>query len=408
MAFGYNIDQRKINKRNHIIDIFRTKKVLSKVQAKTFSGYSMDTVISIFNNLLDEGTITPAQGEQKNKGRKAHFYSLNPEKHCYLGVTFNQQGVYSSLVSFSGDVLDRSQAPLTLGISKDEFVRRFTGHIDEVLGRHAARRGSLSAVGCSVPGDIDIQTGILHSYTFMPFLNELNFKDIITTALPRQRITIDHNIHSMAAYILSRGDIIGGHEKVLFVSARSGTACGLIYNGAIVTGHGEFGHIRVSDDPARCVCGRPGCLDNYFSYRAFMELLSKHRGRNLLANPGELGEQGGMDELARLCRGSGDRLCDELRDRLRYFAIALLDTINVTAPDLVILTGDLLKLFHDDPATAVRETIDDHFKSAGFIRNYQNTTVLFQDLGTDIAATGVCLEMILEDWGYRREERQDD
>ena len=105
MAFGEKIDQRKRSKRNHIIDIFRKHEVLSKVQARELSGYSMDTIISVFNSIIDENIISPVEGKQKQKGRKASFYSLNDTKKLYIGLTFNQSGFYSSLVSFSNKVL---------------------------------------------------------------------------------------------------------------------------------------------------------------------------------------------------------------------------------------------------------------------------------------------------------------
>ena len=122
MAFGEKIDQRKLNKRNHIIDIFRKHEVLSKIQAKEFSAYSMDTIISVFNSLIKDKIIYPVEGEQKSKGRKASFYTLKDSRQLYIGLTFNQSGLYSSLVSFSHRIISKNTTTFKPGISKDLFL----------------------------------------------------------------------------------------------------------------------------------------------------------------------------------------------------------------------------------------------------------------------------------------------
>jgi hypothetical protein len=75
MAFGYNIDVRKTNKKNHIIDLFRHNGPLSKVQAKQMSGYSMDTILNVFDSLLEEKSLQKPP-EPRNR-RVARLRILN-------------------------------------------------------------------------------------------------------------------------------------------------------------------------------------------------------------------------------------------------------------------------------------------------------------------------------------------
>ncbi|MDP3176308.1 MAG: hypothetical protein Q8M76_00305, partial [Spirochaetaceae bacterium] len=60
MAFGLLIDRRKLNKRNHVVDVFRSQGSLSKVRAREACGYSMDTLINVFDGLQEDGYILPA------------------------------------------------------------------------------------------------------------------------------------------------------------------------------------------------------------------------------------------------------------------------------------------------------------------------------------------------------------
>ncbi len=75
MAHGERINKRKENKRRHIVDIFRHHTTLSKAEVKRYSGYSMDTVMNSFKILKNSGIIVPTEGKQKEKGRKAFFYT---------------------------------------------------------------------------------------------------------------------------------------------------------------------------------------------------------------------------------------------------------------------------------------------------------------------------------------------
>ncbi len=402
MAFGYNIDQRKINKRNHIIDLFRQNGSLSKVRAKDLSGYSMDTIISVFNSLIDEEILLPAEGEQKAKGRKAAFFTLNSTKRLYLGITFNQSGIYSSVMSFSHEIIDNSSTPLTLGIKKEEFLEKFSGHINSVFDKNPDLAGSISAIGCSIPGDIDLTTGILHTYVFMPFLKELNFREILNSLHAEIPATIDHNIRSMSSYLLNNMKVIDSYDRVLFISARSGTANSIIYRGEIVTEHGEMGHIRVSDENVQCPCGRSGCLDCYFSYHGFMDMLTEINGKNLHKDR-KNSDYPGLNLLGEYFARGDKKTVEFLNRRISYFARALLDTINVTAPELVLLSGELLKVF-GDPVSIVRKSIEDYFPSTGIITHFDKTEIQFIDIGTEIASLGVCYDMIRNDFSYYQEE----
>ena len=204
MAFGVNIDHRKNNKKNHIIDLFRKHRVLSKVQAKQLSGYSMDTILSVFDALIKEQTIIETAAEQKPKGRKATFFTLNRDHILYLGITFNQFGIYSSLVSFTNEILENIITEYPSQITDREmFLRQFDEHLHHIKDTIADRMDRIRAIGCSVPGAVDPETGILHSYVLMPFLKDINFTPIISNESSGTEIWTAHNIKSLTSYFLS-------------------------------------------------------------------------------------------------------------------------------------------------------------------------------------------------------------
>lgn len=394
MAHGEKINKRKENKRKHIVDIFRHHPTLSKAEVKRYSGYSMDTVMNSFKILKNSGIIVPTEGKQKEKGRKAFFYTLDHEKQVYLGITFNQKAIYVSIVSFSNKILATSKRPIKSNISASEFSNAIINQIDEVLAQNPMYKKNLVAVGCSVPGDIDTKHGILHSYTLMPQLKEFNFNELLLSKFPNTRLFYDHNISSMISYVLSTSDITQRYNRIMIVSARAACAIGLIYKGEIVNSRGEIGHIKVSDSNIQCICGRKGCLDCYFSYKAFFELLKKYDSVR-------------QDEcydnvVAVLNKHYSQRTPDifeVLDNALKLFSDALLNVINIYSPDYILLTGELFEIFND-----VVAEIDIHiknlFKDTGYITMYKRAIMEFQGMKTETIAHGICLTLIKQDWGY--------
>ncbi len=397
MAFGSRIDQRKKNKRNHVVDLFRRNGLLSKIQARTMSGYSMNTILTIFNSLQAKELIVEKSGEQKPMGRKATFFSLNERKNVYLGITFNQSGIYSALMSFSFRTLHTHFTPLSMSITRNDFSESLRKHIESLFEKEPALRSSCVAAGIAVPGDIDFESGILRSYTLMPKLNGMNFRELLEELFPKRKISIDHNIRGMLSYFLLDRELIEQNETILYVSARSATASGIIHRGAVVTAHGEFGHIHVADDDRPCICGRKGCLDGYFSLNSFMELL-----RDKLAHIAPSSKEEAENALAILARAYAEGNAEvraEMDARLSRFASALLDLINITMPDVVILSGELLQMY-GDPVAAITRMVKEHYRDSGYVPHYSRTKLLFTDVGTDIAAQGICRQMIDDDWGY--------
>lgn len=395
MAHGEKINKRKENKRKHIVDIFRQHPTLSKAEAKRYSGYSMDTVMTSFKILKNTGIIIPTEGKQKDKGRKALFYTLNHEKQVYLGITFNQKAVYTSIVSFSNKVLAIAKASISSNITKEEFTRVIIQQIDEVLSRNPVFAANLMAVGCTVPGDIDTKNGILRSYTLMPQLKDFNFMELLSNKFPNTRIFFDHNISSMISYILSTSDINQRYDRIMVVSARAASALGLIYKGAIVNSRGEIGHIKVCDDNKRCICGRSGCLDCYFSYEAFVKLLQDKDNLDKDECYDNI-----IDKLNKHYSNRTEGIFEKLDTALKYFSEALLDVINVFSPDYILLTGDLFEIYND-PVAQIDIHIKELFNDTGYITMYKRALIEFQSIKTEAIAHGVCLSLIKQDWGYQ-------
>jgi predicted NBD/HSP70 family sugar kinase len=405
MAFGQSIDQRKLNKRNHIVELFRLHGDLSKAQVRQLSGYSMDTVISLFKSLEDDGYIgllkkDPA-GEQapesagqegraqeaRSKGRPAELYRLNYEKELYAGVTFNQSGMWSALVSFGGTELDTRFDELPELGDQAEFERRFEQHFAVFVERNRKHLGALRRVGLALPGRIDADCGCLLRYNLMPFINNLDLRPIVNRHLPGVPVSVQHNITGLASMLLREKELISTYRRILYVSARSGAAHALIQDGRIVMDDGEMGHMTVSGLQKTCRCGRVGCLDTVFSAAEF------HR----------LCPHSSWAQLSGILAGSSpaaEALRPIVEPPFNAMAEALMNLSAAFSPDLIVLSGELFSIL-PDAAEWVRGRI--RAVCAGNPPPWIPRDIAFRQTSAASAAVGLCRTFIDQEWSWHDE-----
>ena len=112
-----------------------------------------------------------------------------------------------------------------------------------------------------------------------------------------------------------------------------------------------------------------------------------------------------IDTLRDAFTGGNRDVASALRLRLGLFASALLDVVNITAPDAVVYTGSLFRAY-PDPRGELLSVIRERFEDTGFITHFANTDLIYRDVGPEIAAVGSAYRLIDRDWGYIKEERR--
>lgn len=140
-----------------------------------------------------------------------------------------------------------------------------------------------------------------------------------------------------------------GAESVLYLTISTGIGGGVVCGGRVHRGRdsmaGEVGHIPISDAGALCSCGGRGCLETISSGTAISQ-----RGRGLARRNPET-----MVRTLELASGDPERITAEfvfraagegersaqfiVREAARALAKALLISIRILNPDVIILGG---------------------------------------------------------------------
>lgn len=253
-----NIDVKKAN-RNRIYRFIYQHDGVSKPEIVQRLEMSLPTVMQNVKLLYERGLIRSNGSLESTGGRKAVAISCVKDARLAVGVDIHRNHVGAVVVDMEGSVLRgvRNRLPFAQNRSYAAKVGRIVRRLiadsgvdaDRILGAGVALPGIVSADGghlnTSVLDAVDYPTDILGQALGMPcaFMNGAN-----------------------AAGMAEMWN--AGQERdfvFLFLGITVGGA--ILRDGRPHPGDnqrgGEFGHLTIVPDGARCHCGKKGCLNAY-------------------------------------------------------------------------------------------------------------------------------------------------
>ena len=119
------------------------------------------------------------------------------------------------------------------------------------------------ALGVSVGGPLDTQTGTVYSPPNLPTWDAVPLRQLLTDAFPIPiALENDANATALAEHRWGAGQ---GSQDMAFLTMGTGIGAGLILDGQLYRGRrdlaGEVGHATVLPDGPLCPCGKRGCLE---------------------------------------------------------------------------------------------------------------------------------------------------
>lgn len=224
---------------------------------------------------------------------------------------------------------------------------------------------SVAGIGIGCPGPLDLDRGVLLESA------NLAWKRVRLKATLEKRfhcpVTVANDVDA-GVYGEYRLGSARNARCVLGVFPGTGIGGGCVYEGRILRGKltscMEIGHIQVLPNGPRCGCGRYGCLEAVASRLALGAALAAAAARGQAPH---LFAEAGTD-LANIRSGaiaaavhSGDEVVERIvRDTARWIGVAVGNTVNLLAPDIVVLGGGLVeampKLYREEVDSAARQS----------------------------------------------------
>lgn len=264
------VESKKIKNKRNILKYlyFEDKKSIAELSEALF--ISIPTLTAHLEELLEEKWLTGEEVDTKKQGRNPTIYSLNPEYKHTLVIDITTRSTKAVLLNFRNEIV--SEKVYELGLSNDLSVRtQLLEVIDSTIEGFTGTGGEIVAVGLTLPGLINKQTGQNKTYL------ELDSEDTSLSQIISRKWDIPVYILNDTKATVYGESLFGvGRDQnhLLSINVDWGVGLAVVLNGQIFNGAsgfaGELGHVQVNPDGELCRCGKIGCLDTVASASALL------------------------------------------------------------------------------------------------------------------------------------------
>jgi N-acetylglucosamine repressor len=333
---------REINRRI-VLNVIREHQPISRADLARHLNITRGVVSTLVQELIAQGVIYEGATGEAARGRKPTFLHIRTGDRLAIAVDVRFTKTYLMLCDFSGRQLALEAHDTIFDVP--EFIKDLSIRIRRILKTHGAK-ATCEGIGVVIPGMVDQRTGLILNAPALGWRGvEIRDKLAAATGLPVQ-IENSGRACALAQLWLGRGESSGPNSFV-FISVSDGLGVGMVVNGELVRGHdhiaGEFGHIPLSLDGPRCMCGSSGCWEAYISNLA---TLSRYFGWNLFKlSPNSLRDAGNssftvLDLVARARAGDAKAL-GAIQATARFLGLGLGSIVNTVNPDCIYMAGEI-------------------------------------------------------------------
>lgn len=322
---------RNIN-RQIVLNYVRERAPISRAEISHETELQRSTVSLIVEELKEQGLIDEIEGESTG-GRPPLLLQLRAAGPVAIGVDLSIRDTAVATSDLAGRVLNKETFPT------DPSAEKTLKRIVECVGRLAKKEKGVEAVGVSLPGLVEPETG---NAIFIPHYRWRDW-DIAgrlqaATGLP-VKADNDANAAALAELWFGRPEAREVRNFVMIL-VEEGLGTGIVFDGQVYHGDaggaGEFGHMTIgSDAPVACAAGSHECWEAFASERAALARYAKLSGRDAERPAVSFKEL--MDDAL---RGEGDARAALLQTAY-HLGVGISNIIKALSPEAVIVGGQM-------------------------------------------------------------------
>ena len=330
---------REIN-RKIVLNLVREHQPISRADLARQMAVGRGMITQLVDELIAQGVVAEGATANALRGRKPKLLHVRTLDQFCIAVDVRFGLTHVALTDLDGRqlALETVQTPVDPGA----LVEAIAARVQRLM--HGRDPEACAGIGVVVPGMIHRRTGhILLS-------PQLGWRDVpLREALARAtglRVLIENApIACALAHMWLPPFSRDGVDNFVYVTVSDGVGVSFVDDGEVFRGHGdtagEFGHLPLSLDGPRCMCGLRGCLEAYTSNvatlaRYFEVDASAPASREAMRDSGF-----GMEELIARMRAGDPRAASALGETGRYLGIGLAGIITALSPARVIVSGEI-------------------------------------------------------------------
>jgi N-acetylglucosamine repressor len=337
------VEQKNNSQKRKIIKHLFLYGAMANTDIGKYLKLSTPKIISLLNELKNEGVIEELGQGNSSGGRRPNLYGNMEDAFYIVGISIN---IYQTTVTIfnakNQKITDDQVISLTIshGIAIVDPIVEFT---EGIIRENKIPREKILGIGVEMPGLVDSETGINKTYMVSKQpVSEVFMKKFGINVL----IENDAKARAFAELRFGAARL---KKNVLTVHLDWGIGLGIIVNGKLYKGRdgfaGEFGHLPMIDKGILCKCGKKGCLETIASGTAIVRLAKEgmKAGRSSLL--GQLVDQDPEKiEIRKVVQAAamGDQYSISILANVgHWLGKGLAYLIQIFNPELIILGGHM-------------------------------------------------------------------
>ncbi|TDD59963.1 ROK family transcriptional regulator [Kribbella antibiotica] len=383
----------KVGRYNQAVVLERIQRAdgVTRQEIAQHTGLTPQAVSGIVRRLIDEGIVREdGASREYSAGKPRTILRVNADAGRAIGLHFDPAELTCVVVDLLGQPLVTQRMLIAPGTAPNQVIAAMAKLVEEVLRLAEVSPDSVLGLGLATPGPLDRKEGVVVSPAQLQHWGRVPMARLLSEATGLA-VTLDNDASAAAVGERWAGSGRGVANFAYFFFG-TGIGGGLILNQQVYRGgsgnSGEFGHMSVVQDGLPCTCGNRGCLETVArpaaivseTHRRLQAGSASSLDRRFRAVP-ESVDLRAIDSAAI----AGDPLAASvLAQAADYVATAVVNVVNITDVDLVILGGpsirELGQRYTDAAARAVAARV--------MSRTIRPVEVILSPLGADAAAVG--------------------
>jgi N-acetylglucosamine repressor len=336
---------RDIN-RQIVLNYVREREPISRAEIARETALQRSTISAIVEDLKSEGLVEEVGEGESTGGRRPTLLKLRAAEPIALGVSITPTCTTIAVSDLAGRVIDQEEF-LT---DADKTINQVIEVVREFTTRY---KGSIEAVGVSLPGLVDPSTG---TALYIPYFlwRDLPISEMISSAVGLP-VVIDNDANAVALAELwfGRPEVNDARDFILVLVAE-GVGTGIIFDGQVYRGQrgaaGEFGHMVIGRGaPVPCSCGSDDCWEAFSSERAAI-------ARYLKLSCSSANARVTFIEVVDRALAGEANATEALVETARQLGVGISNLIIGFSPEAVVVGGEIARAW-DLIESALTETI---------------------------------------------------
>jgi len=332
-----------------VLNYIREREPISRAEIARETDLQRSTISAIVEALTAEGLVEEVGEGESTGGRRPTLLRLRTKEAIAVGVAITPTCTMVATSDLAGRIVEQKE--FLTDPDPDKTLGEVISLVREISLRN---KGSIEAVGISLPGLVDPSTGTAVYVPYFKWRDIPVSKTIASAVGMPVIIDNDANAVALAELWFGRPEVSDARDFIL-VLVNEGVGTGIIFDGQVYRGQrgaaGEFGHMVIGTHaPVPCSCGNRDCWEAFSSERAALARYVKLSGD-------ENGTPAAFRELVdRALRGENYAKA-ALVDTAHCLGVGISNLVVGFSPEAVVVGGEIARAW-SLIETALTETIE--------------------------------------------------